>query len=83
MNFLVVLILAVVLLAIAFAGFAINILIKKGGKFPNTHISSNKYLQDQGISCAQSYDKMEQQKARKQIKFDRLNIDTLRGNSAE
>jgi hypothetical protein len=83
MNFLVVLILAVVLLAIAFAGFAINILIKKGGKFPNTHISSNKYLQDQGISCAQSFDKIEQQKVRKQIKFDKLNISALKSNTSE
>jgi hypothetical protein len=74
MNFLLVLILAVVLIALAFAGFAITMLIKKGGKFPNTHISSNEYLKSQGVSCAQTYDRVEQSKAKKQINFGKLNI---------
>lgn len=44
--------LALGLMAIAFAGMAITILIKKNGKFPNTHISQNKALRKQGIQCA-------------------------------
>ena len=40
---------AVVLMALAFAGLAITILVKKGGKFPNTHVSGNKYLRKKGI----------------------------------
>ncbi|GAB4457177.1 MAG: hypothetical protein Fur0028_11740 [Bacteroidales bacterium] len=44
--------LALGLIAIAFAGMAITILLKKNGKFPNTHISENKALRKQGIQCA-------------------------------
>jgi len=74
MNFLIVLIAAVVLVGIAFAGFAIKILVRKGGKFPNTHVSGNKYLKSQGISCAQTYDRLEQEKARKKIDFNNLKV---------
>lgn len=63
-QYFVVLIVAVILIAIAFAGMAISILIKKKGQFPNTHISSNKALRDKGVNCAQSFDKEEQAKAK-------------------
>ncbi len=33
---------AIGLLALAMVGLTLNILIKKGGKFPNTHVSGNK-----------------------------------------
>jgi len=74
MNFVIVLIAAVVLVGIAFAGFAIKILVRKGGRFPNTHVSGNKYLKSQGISCAQTYDRIEQEKARKKIDFNNLKV---------
>lgn len=32
----------------------VNILFKKNGQFPNTHVSGNKALTDRGITCAQS-----------------------------
>lgn len=83
MNFLIVMILAVALVALAFAGFAISMLVKKGGRFPDTHISSNRYLKSQGISCAQTYDRIEQSKARKQIRFSQLNITPDSGRSKE
>ncbi len=74
MTFLIVLLLAIVLMAIAFAGFAVKILIKKGGHFPNTHVSGNQYLRSQGISCFQSYDRMEQAKVKQKINFNSLKI---------
>lgn len=74
MNFLLVLLLAVVLMALAIAAFAIRILVKKGGRFPNTHVSGNKYLRSQGISCAQTYDRTEQAKARQKVDFNNLKI---------
>lgn len=74
MNFLTILILSVVLLGIAMAGFAVKILLQKGGKFPNTHVSGNKYLKSQGISCIQSYDKSEQTKARQEVDFKNLKV---------
>jgi len=34
----------------------INILFKKNGKFPQSHVSQNKELQKRGIGCIQSQD---------------------------
>lgn len=74
MNFLTILILSVILVGIAMAAFAVKILFQKGGKFPNTHVSGNKYLKSQGISCIQSYDRSEQTKARKELDFKNLKV---------
>jgi hypothetical protein len=74
MNFLLVILLAVILVAVAFAAFAIRILLKKGGRFPNTHVSGNKYLKSQGISCIQTYDRTEQANARKKVDFKDLTV---------
>jgi len=72
MEILKVLLLAIALLGIAIAGMALNILVKKGGKFPNSHISGNKYLKQNGIFCAQTQDKIDQASAYKKVKFDHL-----------
>ncbi|GAP68782.1 hypothetical protein BA6E_10556 [Bacteroidales bacterium 6E] len=74
MNVLIVIGLAALMVGVAFALMAIRMLIKKGGKFPNTHVSGNKYLKSQGVSCATSYDRMEQQKVRQQINLKNLKI---------
>jgi hypothetical protein len=55
---------ALVILALIFAGLGITILIKRNGKFPDTHIHSNKYLREKDIHCVQKEDNMEQSKAR-------------------
>jgi hypothetical protein len=54
--FLKLLILSLLLVAVAAAGFGITILLKKGGKFPDTHISHNKEMRKRGIRCAQHND---------------------------
>lgn len=64
----------VVLVALAFVGLAIKVLLEKRGKFPNIHIGSNKYLKSQGVTCAQTYDKIEQAKARRELSFKELSI---------
>jgi hypothetical protein len=46
-----VLIITVVLVALAFAGLAISILLKKGGKFPQSSIGKNKEMHKRGITC--------------------------------
>jgi hypothetical protein len=46
-------IISLVLVAIAFAFLGIRILLKPKGRFPETHISSNKEIQKPGITCAQ------------------------------
>lgn len=72
MEFLKVILFAVALLGFAMVGMAITILIKKGGKFPNTHVSGNKYLKKQGVYCSQTQDKLAQREGWKKIKFDKL-----------
>ncbi len=74
MEILKVILLAAVLLAIAMAGLALRILVKKGGKFPNTHISGNSYLKRQGVYCSQTQDRLEQQKAWKKVDFSNISI---------
>lgn len=41
----------------AFAGFATQILLRKGGKFPNTSIGGNKKMRELGITCAKCDEK--------------------------
>ena len=69
--------LAVALLSLAMFGLATQILLKKGGKFPNTHVSGNRHLRKQGIACAQTQDRIEQSKVKKKI--DYKNITFLQG----
>ncbi|MDR0981847.1 MAG: hypothetical protein LBM07_01210 [Culturomica sp.] len=40
----------------------VGILIKKGGKFPETHIGKNKEMKKRGIHCVQSGDAIEREK---------------------
>jgi len=68
MEFFQLFLVAIVLVAVAFAGLAIKVIIEKKGCFPNIHIGSNKALRERGITCAQTYDKMEQAKAGKKMK---------------
>lgn len=74
MEILKVVLLAVGLLGIGLAGMAITILTRKGGKFPNTHVSGNKYLKSQGIYCSQTQDRQEQRKAWGKVDFKNLNF---------
>ena len=54
--FLKLLILSIIFLAIAAAGFGIRMLIKKQGQFPETHVSRNPEMRKRGITCAQQTD---------------------------
>ena len=72
MGVLKVILLAVALLAIAMLGMAIKILLKKGGKFPNTHVGGNPRLKEEGVHCATTQDKIAQRDARKELQFKKL-----------
>lgn len=72
MEMVTVLLLAIVLLAIAMVGMAAQILLKKGGKFPNTHVSGNKHLKRNGVFCYQTQDKLAQREALKQVNFKKV-----------
>lgn len=45
------------IVAICIILLAIKIILKKNGRFPNTHVSGNKALRKQGIGCVQSQDR--------------------------
>lgn len=72
MEVLKVILLSVALVSIAMLGLAIQILVKKGGKFPNTHVSGNKHLKKQGVYCSQTQDKLAQRNAYKKINFEKV-----------
>jgi len=72
MEVLKVITLAVILICFVMLGLAAQILLKKGGRFPETHIGANKHMKARGITCVQTFDKMEQAKARKEMRFKEL-----------
>jgi hypothetical protein len=45
------------IIAISIALLAIKIIIKKNGRFPNTHVGGNKEMRRRGIKCVQSQDR--------------------------
>lgn len=69
-----IILLAIALVSIAMLGLATQILLKKGGKFPNTHVGGNKHLKKQGITCAQTQDRIERVKVNKQVDFKNVKI---------
>jgi hypothetical protein len=50
--FLNILLLSLVLIALAFLGLALNILIKKNGKFPAYRVGHNSNMAKIGVKCA-------------------------------
>ena len=48
---------------VAFAGLATKILLKKNGRFPNTHVGRSKEMKKRGIIGFQAYDRMVQREA--------------------
>ena len=52
------LIITIPILAIAFAGFAIKILFKKNGEFPETRVGHNKNLRKKKIYCIKTEQKI-------------------------
>lgn len=67
--------LSVVIMSLVMLGLALQTLLKKNGRFPNTHIGSNKYMKENGVTCAQTFDKIEQAKARRELKFRQMVIE--------
>ncbi len=57
------LLLSIALMGIVFVLMSIRILLQKNGKFPNTHIGGNKALNDKGIYCATTQDKLARKEA--------------------
>lgn len=47
----------VLIVAICIALLSVKILLKKNGRFPNTHVSGSKAMRERGIGCVQSQDR--------------------------
>lgn len=45
------------IVAISVILLSITVIIKKNGRFPNTHIGGNRNMRKRGIKCAQSQDR--------------------------
>lgn len=54
------LIISIILVALAVFMLSVRILFKKGGQFPNTHVSGQKALRERGISCHRAQHKSQQ-----------------------
>lgn len=54
--FLKLLLLSSIIILISIAALGIRLLVKKNGRFPQTHVGRNKEMAKRGISCAQSID---------------------------
>ncbi len=72
MEIIKIVLLAIALVTLAVFGLATKILLKKGGQFPNTHVGGNKFLKRNGVYCAQTQDKIEQNKVKKKINYKNL-----------
>jgi hypothetical protein len=74
MEYLTILLVVIGLLAIAVLGLAVQVIFKKDHRFPDTHVGHNKNMKKLGITCATSMDKIEQSKAKKELKFKSLSL---------
>ncbi len=61
------------LVIIAVLLLAFNIIFRKK-TFPNTHVGQNKGLKQKGISCANSYDKIERNKVKEELRLKQLSF---------
>ena len=58
---------AVIILAFCIVFLCVNIIFKRKGEFPKSHVSANKAMRERGIGCVQSQDRMAR-KEKKKIK---------------
>lgn len=47
-----------IIIAASVVLLSVKVLLKKGGRFPNTHIEDNRALGKKGIFCAKTMDRM-------------------------
>ena len=59
---------SLLIIAICMLLMSVTILIKKGGRFPNTHVCGNKHLRKRGITSAQTQDKQAQRENKIAVK---------------
>jgi hypothetical protein len=50
------LVISIIFLGIALTGLSLSILLKPGGRFPETHVGRNKEMRKLGIKCSRHVD---------------------------
>jgi len=70
------LVVTIPLLAIAFIGFAIKILLKKNGQFPETRVGHNKKMRKKKIYCVNTQQKIIDNKIKKSNKNGSISCGT-------
>lgn len=53
------LIAVLLIIALSMVLLCVKILLKKGGRFPNTHVDANTALRQKGITCVKTMDALE------------------------
>lgn len=51
-----------VIVAIAIILLSIRVILRKGGRFVNSHVGASKAMKERGIHCVQTQDRMEREK---------------------
>jgi hypothetical protein len=51
------LLISMLIIAISIVLLCVSILFKKNGRFPNTHVSGNKAMEEKGIYCVMDQDR--------------------------
>ncbi|MBR6601652.1 MAG: hypothetical protein IKK87_07380 [Bacteroidaceae bacterium] len=62
---------SLLIIAVCMVLMCVTILIKKNGRFPNTHVCGNKHLRERGITSAQTQDRQAQRENRMAVKENR------------
>ena len=57
MEMLKTILIALLIVAISMVLLSVKVLLKKGGRFPNTHVGGSKAMRERGIGCIQSQDR--------------------------
>ena len=57
MEMLKTILIALLIVAISMALLSVKVLLKKGGRFPNTQVGGSKAMRERGIGCIQSQDR--------------------------
>ncbi len=65
---------AIALISTAVLALSIRIVLVKGGKFPETHVSRNLAMKKKGIVCVKTMDRMEQAKMELKNRFKDVTV---------
>ena len=65
---------AIALISTAVLALSIRMVLIKGGKFPETHVSRNAEMKKKGIVCVKTMDRMEQSKVERREQFKNVRI---------